>query len=86
MTLTFIDNTLSLAPNPTANQITMSFGGEINHSTELVITDPTGRIIRRQSLLQPQITLDVADLQAGIYFAAVLTAEKRMAVERFVKM
>lgn len=86
MTLTFIDNSISLAPNPTANLITMSFGGEINHSTELVITDPTGRIIRRQSLQQPQTTLDVADLQAGIYFAAVLTGEKRMAVERFVKM
>ncbi len=86
LTISFIDNTLSLAPNPTANQITLSFAGEIDASTEVVITDPSGRIVRRQSLLQQQTTLDVFDFPAGIYFAAIRTGEQRMAVERFVKM
>lgn len=86
MAITFVDHRLSLAPNPTLSQITLSFGGEINASTTLVITDPTGRILRRQSLLQQQTTLDVMDLPAGIYFAAVLSGDKRLALERFVKM
>lgn len=84
--ISFIDNRLSMAPNPTAGQITLSFGGTIDASTSLVITDPSGRIVRSLSLSQSQTTLDVSDFQAGIYFAAILTEGKRMALERFVKM
>lgn len=86
ISISFDDNSLSLAPNPTATQLTLTFNGEITSSSEVVISDPSGRIIHRVSLLQEQQQLDVADLQAGVYFATIVNNGRRVAVERFVKM
>lgn len=86
ITLSFDDNSLSLAPNPTAAQLMLTFHGEITPSSEVVISDPSGRIIRRMSLLQEQTPIDVADFQAGVYFATIVNNERRVTVERFVKM
>lgn len=84
--ITYEDNSLTLAPNPTSAQLTLTFNGEINASSELMITDPAGRIVRRLSLTQAQTTLDVADFPAGIYFANIVNGERKMAVERFIKI
>lgn len=84
--VSYEDNSLKLAPNPTTAQLMLTFNGEINAASELVITDPSGRIVRRLNLTQEQTMLDVADFPAGIYFANIVNGEKRMAVERFVKI
>jgi len=86
ISLSYEDNSLTLAPNPTSAQLTLTFNGEINSTSEVVISDPAGRIVRRLSLTQAQTLLDVADFQAGVYFATIVTGERKMAVERFVKM
>lgn len=84
--ISYDDNSLSLAPNPTATQLMLTFHGEITPSSEVVISDPSGRIIRRMSLSQEQTPIDVADFQAGVYFATIVNNERRVTVERFVKM
>lgn len=84
--ISYEDNSLTLAPNPTAAQLILTFNGEINASSEVMITDPSGRIVRRLSLTQAQTTLDVADFPAGIYFANIVNGAQKMAVERFVKI
>jgi hypothetical protein len=86
ISIAYEDNSLTLAPNPTTVQLSLTFNGEINASSEVVISDLAGRIVRRLSLTQPQTLLDVADFQAGVYIATIVTGERKMAVERFVKM
>jgi hypothetical protein len=86
ISISYEDNSLTLAPNPTSAQVTLTFNGEINATSEVVISDPAGRIVRRLSLTQAQTLLDVADFQAGVYFATIVTGARKLAVERFVKM
>lgn len=86
LSISFIDNSLSLSPNPATSQVMLSFNGEINASTEIFITDAAGRMVRRQAMIQAQSTLEIFDFPAGIYFAAVRNGEQRLAIERFVKM
>lgn len=75
-----------LYPNPVAESLVLNYTGDILPTSEIVITDMTGRMILRQSLTEQQQTLDVSRLQAGMYVLTLMEGEKRVEMEKFVKM
>jgi hypothetical protein len=75
-----------LYPNPVSESLILNYTGDIFPNSEIVVTDLTGRIVFRQSLTEPQQTLDVSRLQAGMYVLTLMEGEKRVETRRFVKM
>jgi hypothetical protein len=75
-----------LYPNPAADYLTVNFTEGEFSACDIVVTDLSGRIALRQSMTEPQQTLDVSRLQAGMYVLSLVSGEKRLKAERFVKM
>jgi hypothetical protein len=74
---------LTLSPNPVSTLLTVSVPEA--ESGELVITDCRGREILRQRLAGPTAEVNVARLQAGLYFVR-LTSGSRDGTGKFVKL
>ncbi|MFK7783758.1 MAG: T9SS type A sorting domain-containing protein [Crocinitomicaceae bacterium] len=67
-----------LHPNPvTSNQLTFSFSEALNHTSNLVITDASGRVVLTHKVLgtDQEIDLNISDLEAGIYYYVLSTNE-----------
>lgn len=77
---------MQMYPNPATELLHVNYTGDISSGSEIYVADLTGRIVLRQSLTQEQQTLDVSGLQAGLYLFSLMEGERRVAVERFVKM
>lgn len=75
-----------LYPNPAADHLVVNYTESDFKGCDIVITDMAGRITLRQSMTEPQQTLDVSRLQAGMYVLMLMEGEKRVKSERFVKM
>ncbi len=73
--LTSAGNRLSLFPNPTANFITVKLTQVATATTNVKITDITGRAVKTKSIAAGtvQFKLDVSDLPSGRYFIQVIS-------------
>ncbi len=69
----------SVYPNPFKNSINISFGTAIN--AEAAITDVTGKMVHSQHLTEMQNTVDLNELQNGIYFLELTAADKRSVIK-----
>ncbi len=76
------ENMLSIYPNPTADIINIDSDRLINIKN-ITINDNAGRVIR--SINPSRTSLDVTNLQSGIYNLRVATEEK-IIVKKFVKL
>jgi hypothetical protein len=74
-----LENSLSVYPNPTSNQLSIDTELEIN---EITIIDITGKLIKTTK--QNTSTINVADLSNGIYFIKIIT-DKGTLTKKFVK-
>ena len=79
--ITHNNTSLHLYPNPTENHLFIETEHEIE---EIVIYDVYGRKCQQANETTSQQVLDVADLNAGIYFVKVVTDNNEI-VKRFVK-
>lgn len=79
--ITYNNTSLHLYPNPTENRLFIETEHEIE---EIVIYDVYGRKCQQANETTSQQVLDVADLNAGIYFVKVVTDNNEI-VKRFVK-
>ena len=59
---------LSLYPNPVSNQLTIELKRYKQQVIEMEIFDLNGRMIRQDQLLQKSTTINMEDLQTGMYF------------------
>lgn len=73
--------TASIYPNPTTNQITVSYA--ISEGEEMQIFDAAGRIVKRVTLAPAsmQITISVADLRPGVYVCRLQGQTKKFIVK-----
>jgi len=76
-----VKSTFSIFPNPTSNSITIS--SESNFHT-IEIVDLFGRIVHSQSNNKKNITLDVSNYCAGMYFVRIISKDVT-SVLKFVK-
>ncbi len=74
---------LSIFPNPTKGQITISGNDLVN--AELSIFDNFGRLVRTQTSDQERIQMDVSDLVDGAYMIQIKRG-KNIKTEKFVKL
>lgn len=58
-------------PNPTASELTISFGQMPTIATELALLNTAGRVVARQSATARRETMNVATLPAGLYFLRI---------------
>ncbi len=76
-------------PNPVTAQLNIRFNTPQEGTAVAQITDMTGRIVSRQQLAATEGSNDtivqVAELQAGVYFIAIATEQSISAPVRFVK-
>jgi photosystem II stability/assembly factor-like uncharacterized protein len=61
-------------PNPAYNIVNINFGNEINGEHTLVIFDLTGKTVF-QKLITRNSTLDISELQSGVYILSVKNLE-----------
>ncbi|MCW5907791.1 MAG: multicopper oxidase domain-containing protein [Chitinophagales bacterium] len=61
--------TIRLYPNPVANKLTVDWEQTHKHEAiKLYITDITGRLVQTALLSSPKTEIELASLQAGLYF------------------
>lgn len=74
----------SLFPNPTSDQLTISFSTTIN-SGVLQIISLTGQVIQKETIVsRTDMTLDVSSLKSGIYFLKTISEEGQQLL-KFIK-
>ncbi len=76
---------VSIYPNPTSDIITVE-GNLLNEEIQLQLTDVLGKEIKTGMLTNTKATIDVTDVQEGIYFLTLQTsnaiATKKIIVRR----
>ncbi len=73
---------LSLRPNPALDELTIDNG--INNIQEVSIFDVLGKELKRCSVNNSKITLNISDLSSGIYILKAST-QKGIHIKKFVK-
>ncbi len=65
--------TISLYPNPTSSNATLSIEG-LTDSATIILTDQQGKEISRQTLLsnEKQTTIDTYNLASGVYYISII--------------
>jgi len=77
---------LQIYPNPTADMLNLHYTGDVTTTSKIIVRDVAGRIVLQQTFAPDQQTLDVSQLQPGLYILTLAADEKPLAQERFVKM
>ncbi|MEP7169839.1 MAG: M14 family zinc carboxypeptidase [Bacteroidota bacterium] len=74
-------------PNPASDYTYINYNlPKSNGAAELLFTDATGRIIKKVPLNknQPGIKVDLQNMQSGIYFYQVISADARSVVQKLI--
>ena len=62
-------NLISISPNPFENMISISLGN--SETTEIILTDITGKIFLNKKYKQSVVELDLSELKLGQYFLSI---------------
>jgi len=65
------DEKVTLFPNPAQQFFTVSFKQNSYINTEIVLADITGRIIQKTNILSPLTTINLQNLEKGIYIIQI---------------
>lgn len=78
-----VDNSISVFPNPTSDVLTIQYNGNSNQYLPVVgrLTDVNGRAIRSFSLSQKVSSINLEDINAGVYFLHLGGMVKRVVVK-----
>lgn len=74
---------LAVFPNPAQDFLQVRFVDDLFGQYQLVMANSLGQIVSRQAF---QNTLEVSNLEPGIYFLSLMDGSRRIATERFVKV
>jgi hypothetical protein len=80
---------ISIYPNPTKGDITISLTSEISNLTSIKLLDMSGRVVKQieteTALGSNQINMNISDLTNGVYTIQILNDGQLQAVERLIK-
>ena len=73
---TFADNNISMFPNPTHNQLTITYPEFGGLPYQVQVTNLHGQIISNQTFTHATISLDVSKFATGFYLVKLVTTDK----------
>jgi len=79
-----MESNISVFPNPTHKMITL----KINHFDKVIfisLMNMQGIFILKQSIDNPDVSIDLSDLPGGIYFCKIYKDEKVLKTEKIIK-
>jgi hypothetical protein len=78
------DNRISIFPNPSSTQITISTPTMVEKNTFMTIYNISGQQLMQRQIMAQQIVVDVSGLSQGIYFVR-MNNDRTVQVGKFVK-
>jgi hypothetical protein len=78
------DNRISIFPNPSSTQITISTPTTVEKNTFMTIYNINGQQILKQEIRKPNTTIDISKLISGVYIVR-LTSERTVQVGKFIR-
>jgi hypothetical protein len=78
----FIENVISIFPNPTTGQLNITTNLQ---SYELSIFNSTGQLIQKRKIISNSILLDISDLPTGLYLIQVSENEKQLYKQTIIR-
>ncbi|HMQ74954.1 MAG TPA: T9SS type A sorting domain-containing protein [Flavobacteriales bacterium] len=76
---------LRVHPNPSSEHITVQLPSMVAPRGVLMITDAIGRVVHRQTSINPITTIPVSNLEIGTYVLAYTGPDGAVVFERFIK-
>lgn len=77
-----LDNAFVIYPNPASNKVNIQLN-KFNAAT-IEITNQLGQVVKSLQLESNNMTMDISDLNSGIYFVKT-TAENKISVKKLIK-
>ncbi|MEY2830256.1 MAG: hypothetical protein RIQ33_2114, partial [Bacteroidota bacterium] len=75
----------SIIPNPATNNVSIKLKGyNYNEEKKLILIDATGRLMLQKSFTSNQTTIDISELNQGIYIAKIIS-EKGITESKLIK-
>ena len=75
---------LKVYPNPSQDRVTIDLPSELNNNVNITVLNAQGKQVQTQVINAQSNTLDISDLQAGVYLIQFTYDDSRI-VKRFVK-
>jgi ELWxxDGT repeat protein len=75
----------SVFPNPFTTEITINAENQLSSTTQVVISDISGRIIVQKSVEQFPAHINTYDWQSGVYFVRLISAGKKSETVRILR-
>ncbi|MCB9222830.1 MAG: T9SS type A sorting domain-containing protein [Crocinitomicaceae bacterium] len=72
----------SVFPNPASDHLTIDVPGVILEGTEILISDPVGKIIMRFPIMENSTTVDISKIQQGNYYVRMIRSGELRAVKQ----
>ena len=76
---------LTVYPNPATDYLTVEVNDLSLKQTSAVLYDAIGRKVKTQSLPSPSTTVDVTNLEQGIYYLQIVNDNQTLGFRKFVK-
>jgi len=70
-----LDNTFSIYPNPTKNQLIISFNEVIDNSYTISVKNSLGQVVNKFRPNEQRVNLDLSTLDKGVYFINIANFE-----------
>ncbi|MFM2226613.1 MAG: hypothetical protein RJA07_2815 [Bacteroidota bacterium] len=75
----------SIIPNPATNNVSIKLRGyNYNEEKKLILIDATGRLMLQKTFTSNQTTIDISELNQGIYIAKIIS-EKGISESKLIK-
>ncbi|WP_191858970.1 DUF4252 domain-containing protein [Hanstruepera ponticola] len=75
---------LKVYPNPSQDKVTIDLPSELKNNVNITVLNAQGKQVKTQVINAQNKTLDISDLQAGVYLIQFIYDDSRV-VKRFVK-
>lgn len=82
---TDLSNSVFLYPNPANNKFTVNLGTSLNQDVDITVVNTIGQTVQKVTTSDTQTTVDVGNLNTGIYFVTIATDSQSVTKKLIVR-
>ncbi|MGK0436510.1 MAG: hypothetical protein ACJAX0_000747 [Flavobacteriales bacterium] len=75
---------IQVYPNPATDVLTIDLGA-VTQTIQIQFIDAVGRVVKTESVTSSENQLDISDLNQGMYFISLSSADGVQRIEKLVK-